>query len=163
MRVHLLGNRFPFPLFVKCLESLPNLHTLEMGWVNHSRTTTLFQSALKGVTISQIKTLILPPAGYPLLQRCPDVEDVACIVGYKEGPTDKFLKSLASNRHSKVKRLAIPLVLRADSSRKQLNTPLYGRWAVMDDWLHPQGLRLRAQGSPNSPSSPLIHIAPLKE
>ena len=84
--------------------------------------TTLLRNALEGVKLPQIKTLILPPAAYPLLRHCRDVEDVACLFLYNEGPTDKFLKSLASNRHSKVERLAIPLVLEADSSRKQLNT-----------------------------------------
>ena len=116
MRVHLSGSRPIFRSFIKCLEALPNLHTLEMGWVSHSDTT-LLRSALKGVKLSQIKTLILPPTAYPLLQHCRDVEDVACVVRYNEELIDKVLKSLTSNRHSKVSRLAIPLVLEADSSR----------------------------------------------
>ena len=118
MRVHLLGNRSTFRLFVKCLGSLPNLHTLEMGWVAHPNITTLLQSALKGVKLPQIKTLILPPSAYPLLQPCRNVEDVACVVGYTEGPCDEFIKSLTSNRHPRVKRLAVPLTTQVDSSRK---------------------------------------------
>ena len=87
-----------------------------MRWSRNSATTAL-QTALEGVKLPQIKALILPPAAYPLLQHCCDVEDVACVVGY-EGLSDGFFKSLASNQQSKIKRLAIPLVLRGDSFRK---------------------------------------------
>ena len=117
MRVDLPQGGPTFPLFVRCLEALPNLHTLEMGWMSHHCTTPL-RSALKGVKLPQIKTLILPPVAYPLLQHCCDVEGVACVVGYREEPTDEFLKSLASNQHSKVKRLMIPLAPHVDSSGK---------------------------------------------
>ena len=58
------------PLFVKCLESLPNLHTLEMGSPAGNYNTTPLKSALKGVELPKIKTPILPFAAHPLLQRC---------------------------------------------------------------------------------------------
>ena len=87
--------------------------------------TPALESALQGVELPQIKTLILPPAAYPLLRRCPDVENVACVVGHREGSSDGFFKSLASNRDSKIKRLVIPLVLESDSCRKWLSVLLY--------------------------------------
>ena len=118
MTVHLgLGWSTSFP-FVKCLKSLPNLHTLEIGWVEYS-VTTLLKDALKGVKLPQIKTLILPLVAHPLLKHCPNVEEVFCaFYRYENVPSDGFLRSLAFNRNSKVKRLAIPLVLWPSASRK---------------------------------------------
>ena len=95
--------------FVKCLESLPNLRTLEVG-CGHSVITALLEDALNGVELPQIKTLILSPTAYPLLRHCCNVEDVVLVVEGATMPSDVVLGSLASNRDSKVKRLAIPLV-----------------------------------------------------
>jgi len=103
------------PLFVKCLESLPNLHTLEMGPVETIATP--LKSALKGVKLPQIKTLIIPPAAHPLLRHCRNVEDVVCVVGSKPIHSEEFLRSLGFNQDSKVKQLAIPLVLWENPSR----------------------------------------------
>ena len=94
-------------------------------WTDPSNTASL-QSALKGVKLPQIRTLILNPAAYPLLQHCHDVEEVACVVGYHEKSCDNFFRSLTSNRHSKVKRLVVPLVVQPDLSRKWLSTLLLG-------------------------------------
>ena len=123
MTVHSGLDGFTSLPFVKCLESLPNLHTLEIGWTDDSITTPLMK-ALKGAKLPQIMTLILPPTAYPLLQRCRDVENVVCVVKDKTPSFDGFLGSLASNRDPKVKRLAIPLILWADPSRKFLSTLL---------------------------------------
>ena len=114
-------NGFGFPPFVKCLESLPNLHTLEIGWAD-DRITVPLKNALKRATFPQIRTLILPPVAYPLLRHCRDVEDVVCAVWFQTVLPDGFLISLASNRNSKVKRLAIPLATWANPSRKRLKT-----------------------------------------
>ena len=103
------------PSFVKCLESLPNLHTLEI-W---GTTTPSLKKTLKGIKLPQIKTLIIPPTAHPLLRHCHNVEDVVCVVKDNSMAPDSFLGSLASNRDSKVKRLAIPLDLWTDPSRKQ--------------------------------------------
>ena len=117
MAVHLTRDESTFPPFVKCLKSLSNLHTLEVGWADDFITTPL-ENALKGVKLPQIKALILPPAAYPLLQHCRDVEDVFCVVKYKTTSSHGFLRSLASNRYLKIKRLAIPLALWDNSPRK---------------------------------------------
>ena len=113
MKVHL--DRSALLLFVECLQSLPNLHTLEVGWVQ-SFTTTPLENALERIKLPQIKTLIIPPTAYPLLQRCCDVENVTC-TGDRATSADGFLRSLPSDRGSNIMRLAIPLVLWENPSR----------------------------------------------
>ena len=80
--------------------------------------TTSLEKALKGVKLLQIRTLVLPPTAYPLLQHCRNVEDVVCVAGRGTTPTDGFLESFESNQDSNVKRLAIPLVLWPNPSRE---------------------------------------------
>ena len=112
--------------FVKCLKSLPNLHTLEvgLGLVNNVPCTYLLREALKGVELPQLKTLILPPLGHPLLKHCPNVEDVdwviadSWLIADSVASCDSLLGSLASIRDPKIKRLAIPLILEGNASRK---------------------------------------------
>ena len=119
-------NGSTLPLFVKCLDSLPNLHTLEIGSPANDYNTTLLRNALKRVELPQIKTLILPLAAHPLLQRCHNVEDVVYVGGHGGLPSDEFLESLASNRDSKVKQLAIPLILWVNPSRRWLMVQCFG-------------------------------------
>ena len=120
MTVHIPGQQHGSisPLFVKCLESLPNLHTLEVGRWAEDTTTTPLKKALQGVKLPQIKTLIIPPAAHPLLQHCRDVEDVICVIMGETQSSDGLLRSLTSNRDSKIKRLAIPLALWPNPSRE---------------------------------------------
>ena len=80
MTISLTHIKTSFPLFVKCLESFPNLHTLSIVSVGDYITAPL-KNALEGIELPQIKSLILPPAAYPLLQHCRNVEDVAFAVG----------------------------------------------------------------------------------
>ena len=122
MKVHLLPHGPTLPSFVKCLESLPGLHTVEIGLADDAMSASL-KSALKRVKLPQIKTLIIPPAAHPLLRHCRNVEDVVCVVKDKTTTSDEFIGSLASNRNSKVKRLAIPLALWDNPSRKLSSTP----------------------------------------
>ena len=114
MAVHLPSDRPILRSFVRCIESLPNLHTLEV-WGDAK---TSLKKALKGVKLPQIKTLILPPNAYPFLRHCRDVENVVCVVMYGITYSDGILRSLASNRNSKVKRLAMPLGLWTNPSRE---------------------------------------------
>ena len=108
-------------VFVECLKSLPNLHTLEIGLVRSVPRTALLQKALNRVKLPQIQTLILPPAAHPLLEHCPNVEDLDWVIGDRFATSDKFLRSLASIQDSKIKRLGIPLVLEGDPSRERSN------------------------------------------
>jgi len=122
MTVYFVSDTSALSKFIRCLESLPNLHTLEIGQEDGGSTPSLEKRALKlklkHVELPQIKTLILPPAAHPLLRRCPNVEDVNWVTENSAAPSDEFLESLASIPDSKIKRLAIPLVLPGNSSRK---------------------------------------------
>ena len=107
-----------FIKFAKCLESLPNLHTLEMGRIDCYPTPPL-ENALGRLKLPQVKALIVPPHVYPLLRNCRNVEDVACV--FEGGGViyfNEFCESLISNPDSKVKRLAIPLISCKDPSSK---------------------------------------------
>lgn len=117
MAVRLMWSNSTLPKFIKCLESLPNLHTLEIGQT-HIDITTPLGKALKGVELPQIKALVLSPTAHPLLRHCRNVEDVVCVVAINTTTSDEFLTSLASNRNSKFKQLAIPLVSLGSLPRK---------------------------------------------
>lgn len=112
-----MWNRSILPKFVKCLKSLPNLHTLEIGEMDYHARHSLGK-ALGRVKLPQIKTLILPPTAYSLLSHCDNVEDVVCVVNCGDLYTEEFCGSLVSIRDSKIKRLAIPLILPDSPSRK---------------------------------------------
>jgi len=98
------------PTFVECLGSLPNLHTLEIGFGENNPDTLRLKNVLQRLQLPQIKTLILPPAAHPLIEHCPNVEDVNWVVGDRTATSDDFLRSLVLIPDSKIKRLAIPLV-----------------------------------------------------
>ena len=117
MTVSGIWNSSILPKFAKCLESLPNLHTLEIGRADGDITAP-FEKALKHVNLPQIKVLILPPTVHPILRHCRNVEDVVYVLMNRAMLTDEFLGSLASNQESKVKRLTIPLVSCGSPSRK---------------------------------------------
>ena len=155
-------DRSYFSPFVKCLQSLPNLHTLEIGRVNNFATAKL-KYALMGVELPQIKTLTLPPAAYPLLQHCRDVEDIICVAEGRDITPDGFLGSLPSKRDPKVKRLAIPLVGWDNPSRKRFDTLWDPGVIMVTDCPRPQGLWLRVQDSQNSPSSSPTYIGPITQ
>ena len=111
-----LWNNSTLPKFVKCLESLPNLHILEIGRTDRYITAPLAK-VLMDVELPQIRALILPPNAYPFLGHCHNVEEIVCVV--RSGDiSDDFLEAIASNRDSKVKRLAIPLVSGGNQSGK---------------------------------------------
>jgi len=125
MTVHFPWNDETSPQFVECLKSLPNLHTLEIGEVYDRMGlackrdgTTLLEGALEGVELPQIETLILPPAIHLLVKHCTNVENLDWVIRDKYTTSDEFLESLASIQDSKIKRLAIPLVLEGNPSRE---------------------------------------------
>jgi hypothetical protein len=112
-----MRDEFMIASLVKCLECLPNLHTLEIVLADRLITAPL-KNAFKRVKLPQIKTLILPPAAYPLLEHCHNVEDVVCVTKGKTLPSEEFFGSLVSNQDSKVKQLAVPLFWFGDLSRQ---------------------------------------------
>jgi len=68
------------PAFANCLQSLPNLHTLELCHV-HQEMTTKLKQAFEGKKIPSIRTVVLPTTAHHILRSCPNVEDVTCNVG----------------------------------------------------------------------------------
>lgn len=68
------------PAFASCLQSLPNLHTLELCHV-HQEMTTKLKKAFEGVMIPSIRTVVLPTIAHHILRSCPNVEDITCTVG----------------------------------------------------------------------------------
>ena len=118
MTVYLVYKSSAFPEFVKCLKSLPNLHTLEIGQMDYYPKGSL-ENELGRVKLPQIKTLILPPHAFPLLRSCRNVEDVVYVlVGSGIEFVKEFWESLASIQDSKVKRLTIPMISRENISSK---------------------------------------------
>ena len=112
------------PAFVKCLRSLPNLHTLEIGSPNYFPCTSQLKKALNGVNgvnsvrLPQMKSLIIPPSAHTLLKHCPNVEEVDWVVGDQPVTCTEFLGSLGSIPDSKIRRLGIPLISPGNPSRK---------------------------------------------
>lgn len=65
------------PAFADCVQSLPNLHTLELCHVHQSMTMKL-KRAFEGKTMPTIRTVVLPTVAHHILRSCPNVEDVTC-------------------------------------------------------------------------------------
>ena len=122
-------------MFVSCLASLPNLHTIEIGFGQGNPHTQTLKEALGWIRLPQIKTLIIPESAHPLLKHCRNVEDVVWVIGDAPITSSAFLQSLASNWDSKVKRLTIPLVMRDKLSRKRPSTFQDHRARTMADRL----------------------------
>jgi len=63
--------------FVRCLESLPNLETLQIVYASLQMTTTL-NDAFKGHTFPRIRNITLPSCAHNILRLCPEVRRVVC-------------------------------------------------------------------------------------
>ncbi|TFK69229.1 hypothetical protein BDN72DRAFT_840707 [Pluteus cervinus] len=62
---------------VRCLKSLPNLHTLQI-YRAHTQMTTHFKITFEGHLLPQIRTIILPTYAHNVLRCCPNVTTVVC-------------------------------------------------------------------------------------
>jgi hypothetical protein len=78
------------PAFAKCLQSLPNLHTLQIAGV-YGQIATAIKTIFKGYRFSKIRTVILPPMAHHILGSCPQITDITCI-GYHE---NYFIRTIA--------------------------------------------------------------------
>jgi len=80
-------------MFVECLATLPNLHTLEIVSMTEGRIVQSLATALekKKPNLQQVRTLVLPPAAHWLLRYCPNVENLTCCA---EKPDERFVESL---------------------------------------------------------------------
>ena len=122
MTVHFSWNKSTFPPFIECLESLPNLHTLEIGW--RMLCYDLTQGRSQGCKTPSDQDSHPTSFCLSFLQHCHNVEDVVHVVrGESEtAVSDEFLRTLASKQGSNVRRLAIPLILWADLSCRRFIT-----------------------------------------
>ena len=80
-------------LFVECLTTLPNLHTLEIVSMSEGRIVQSLATALekRKRKLRQVRTLVLPPAAHWLLRYCPNVDDLTCCAAK---PDERFVESL---------------------------------------------------------------------
>ena len=105
------GTKRVAELFVKCLTTLPNLHTLEMVSILKYEVVGAFQTALRKekprLQLQRVRRLILPPAAYQLLGCCPNVEDLTCC---SARPGEAFIGSIVT---SGLNRLTKPSVMHA--------------------------------------------------
>lgn len=65
------------PAFTRCLERLPNLHTLQIVHA-HSQMSTALKDTFESKRFPQIRTIILPSCAQSVLRACPEVRHVTC-------------------------------------------------------------------------------------
>ncbi|KAJ7725608.1 hypothetical protein B0H14DRAFT_3620538 [Mycena olivaceomarginata] len=65
------------PVLAQCLQSLPNLHTLHVPYVEGKLGKT-FTAAFKNIQLPTVKTIILPCYAHAILGATPNVRDVSC-------------------------------------------------------------------------------------
>ena len=66
------------PAWVRAIEALPNLHTLQIVRTAH-KMSTLLKNSFKGHIFPQIRTISLPTYAHHILRCCPEVRKVICI------------------------------------------------------------------------------------
>ncbi|KDQ60174.1 hypothetical protein JAAARDRAFT_125597 [Jaapia argillacea MUCL 33604] len=89
------------PALVSCLESLPNLHTLQVVHA-HAQMTSALGKAFENVSLPTIRTVILPSCAHNIIKCCPEVRDVTC----NEDDGSKLIGSLVKGGCNKVERIA---------------------------------------------------------
>lgn len=68
------------PAFVKCLENLPNLHTLQILRA-HTAMTGILKTHFDGHRFPNVRSIIVPEHGHEILRCCPEVRKVICNAG----------------------------------------------------------------------------------
>ena len=96
------GTETILEIFARCLAALPNLHTLEVISMGTHYSQPL-RTALIGVDLPQIRTLVLPSMAHSLLRHCPNVDDLTCT---PFRPDEEFVESLAVGQQ-KLRRFAV--------------------------------------------------------
>ena len=102
------GTKKVVELFVKCLTTLPNLHTLEIVSIWRTEAVDAFQTALRKekprFQLQRVRRLILPPAAHRLLGCCPSVEDLTCC---SVRPGEYFIGSLVASKLNHLTKLSV--------------------------------------------------------
>lgn len=82
-------------LFVKCLTTLPNLHTLKVVSMWDRKLVKVLVTALRKEKpqLQRVRTLVLPTAAHQLLRYCPNVEDLTCC----NAPDGNFVETLVAS------------------------------------------------------------------
>ena len=68
------------PTWVRAIEALPNLHTLQILRTHHKISSDL-KKAFEGHVFPQVRTISLPTRAHHILRCCPEVRKVICING----------------------------------------------------------------------------------
>lgn len=66
------------PPFVKLLQCLPNLHTIQIPHA-HSAITGALKAAFEGSVFPSVRTLTMPTCAHEVLRCCPGAREVTCI------------------------------------------------------------------------------------
>ncbi|KDR72797.1 hypothetical protein GALMADRAFT_101124 [Galerina marginata CBS 339.88] len=66
------------PAFIRAIEALPSLTTLQILSAHHKMTTSL-KKAFEGHVFPQVKTVVVPSYAHNILRSCPEVKRVICI------------------------------------------------------------------------------------
>ncbi|KAG9090901.1 hypothetical protein FRC07_011987, partial [Ceratobasidium sp. 392] len=59
------------------LQSLPNVHTIQIPHA-HSAMTTALKDAFKGSSFPSVRTVVMPNCAHEILRCCPEVESITC-------------------------------------------------------------------------------------
>lgn len=88
------------PVFLKCLENLPNLHTIKIVFAPLSMTTAI-KNAFENASLPTIRTVVLPAYCHEILRACPEVRSVWCT----EQDGGKLVAALGKGKCTKVEEL----------------------------------------------------------
>jgi hypothetical protein len=80
------------PPFVKLLNALPNVHTLEIPHA-HSAMTGALKEAFEGSVFPTVQKIILPTCAHEILRCCPEIREVTC----NEDDGGRLVGALAHN------------------------------------------------------------------
>ena len=104
------------PAFARCIEMLPNLHTLQILRA-HSQLTTPLKKVFEGRSFPSIQTVILPTHAHEILCCCKDARVVVC----NHGDGSQLLTAMAKG-NKKVERLEG--FMPGDRQAKRRSTPM---------------------------------------
>ena len=93
------STRTVLPAFARCLDALPNVHTLQI-FRAHSQMTTALKEVFEGRSYPHIQTAVLPTLAHNVLRCCPAARTVIC----NAGDGSQLVTALAKGR-KKVERL----------------------------------------------------------
>jgi hypothetical protein len=88
-------------IFAQCLQSLPNVHTLQIAGVI-GQAATAIKTAFKNHRFLQIRTIILPAPAHHVFSSCPQVKDIT-YTSYQEN----YIFNTISRRCKQVEALDI--------------------------------------------------------